>query len=176
MIALAVGKHPRQEHLDAPDNAPKVDVQNPLPLFRRGVDKRAAEPHAGVVAEDMHVAERGLGFLRGALDRICAGDIRFDREDIARYLSQYGLGLAQPIRSNVGDDDPHAGLEKDARHAASDAAGAAGDKCDFALEFFHSVGGGLLHQVHKLYFGPAAGSRAELDASGLEGVGLAVLP
>ena len=66
--------------------------------------------------------------------------LRFDREDIARYLLQYGLGLAQPIRPNVSDGDPHAGLEKNARHAASDAAGTAGDKCDFALEFLHSVG------------------------------------
>ena len=124
----------------------------------------------------MHVAERGLGLLRGALDRFRPRDIRFDREDVARYFSQDGLGLAQSIRSNVGDDDPHASLEKNARHAASDAAGTAGDERDFALEFLHSMGGRLLHQIHKLYFGSATGSRAELDASGFEGVGLAVLP
>ena len=85
----------------------------------------------------MNVAERGLGLLRCALDRIQARDIRFEREDVARYLSQDRLGPAQSIVPDVGDDDPHAGLEKNARHTAADAARAAGNERDFALEFLH---------------------------------------
>src|SRR5436189_11669 len=47
--AAAAPHHGRKEEVAAVDHAPEVDREDPPPVLERGVEKAAAEPHAGVV-------------------------------------------------------------------------------------------------------------------------------
>ena len=75
MAAFAMRADVRQEALDAVNHAHQVDVDHPAPIIQRDVVDAAAGRDAGIVADDMHVAERIERGLRRALDAFRVGHI-----------------------------------------------------------------------------------------------------
>src|SRR5439155_19919474 len=51
--AAAAPHHGREEEVTAVDHTPEVDREDPPPVLERGVEKPAAQPHAGVVDQDV---------------------------------------------------------------------------------------------------------------------------
>ena len=55
--------HPRDERADAVQDPPEVDAERPLEVAHRPLPDQAAREHAGVVAEDVDLAERREGVV-----------------------------------------------------------------------------------------------------------------
>src|SRR5213076_3201874 len=51
--AAAAPHHGRKEEVAAVDHAPEVDREDPPPVLERSVEKAAAQPHAGIVDQDV---------------------------------------------------------------------------------------------------------------------------
>jgi hypothetical protein len=94
----------------------------------------------GVVDEDVQPAE----FLHGVLDHVPAGrfpaDIAGEREALAFFRFDEPLGFPRVlVFVQVSDGDVRAFPREQHRDGAADAAVAAGDERDFALEFAAAV-------------------------------------
>jgi hypothetical protein len=58
MAAFAVGADKRQERSDAVQHAHQIDVEHPAPIVEQNVVDAATAGDAGIVANDVHIAER----------------------------------------------------------------------------------------------------------------------
>ena len=109
MPALSVRLDPRHERHDAVDDTAEVDTEHPVPVLVGGVGDVVEEVDAGVVAEDVDVAEDALGLVRGAGERLAIGHVELDRVDVAVELRRRRLEVVGPY---VGDRDPHPAATK----------------------------------------------------------------
>src|SRR5258708_12379018 len=75
MAAFAVLTHLRQETSYAVQHAHQIDVEHPAPVVERDQVDAATGGDAGIVADDVDVAERVECGLRGALDAGGVGDV-----------------------------------------------------------------------------------------------------
>ena len=136
MPALAVRLDPRHEGDDAVDHPAEVDAEHPVPVLVGRVGDVVEEVDAGVVAEDVHVAEGALGLVRGSRERVAVGHVELDRMDVAAELglaSSRWSGRMSAIATFIP-------RREGSRHSQPDAAATARDERDLALDLAHRRG------------------------------------
>src|SRR6185312_4251657 len=128
---------PRTANFDAVHHAAEIDTDDPVPVFVFGLFHRRVAAAAGIVADDMNLAEDALDLVGGARHRFAVGDVEPD-EVIRQVRALEGRGgLIEMVLAHVRHHHFHAGLEEGARHAETDARCAAGDKSGLAVDVFH---------------------------------------
>jgi hypothetical protein len=139
-IMAAVREQVRQEGRDAVDHAADHHAEPPVPIVVTRLLDRSADAHAGVVDEQVHLAERAQRFDGGAGVSRAIRDIEPERQHIGLVagLGEMRGGAQQVILAHVGDDDLHAGAHQDLAETEADAVGTAGDECDLALNRIHT--------------------------------------
>ena len=116
---LAVPVHMRHEHLQAVEHAPEVHAHHPLPgavghlphgeYAVTGAQTRVlAARHAGVVAEDVDVAELRNRAVADLLERLAAHRVDRQAQDRAFFLLQYLDLRLERFLLDVGQHHVHA--------------------------------------------------------------------
>ena len=126
MAAFSMGEDARQDGDDAVDDAAQIDAQRPVPVAIAGQLDRPDHADAGIVDEQMDLAEPRLGLIGGGRVSVAVGDVELQRQH--RADAKLGRGLVEMILPDVGDHDVHAGLLQRLGDAEADAGGAAGDE------------------------------------------------
>ncbi len=139
VAAFAVREHARQQGDDAVDGAAEIDTHDPVPIGEGRQCRGPDDGDAGVVAEQVNLAEARLGRGRGARKILPVGDVELERQYGLRPRQLRSRG-AQVILANIRDDHVHAGSEQRLGDAESYATAAPGDERGLAGEILHTVG------------------------------------
>ncbi len=86
----------------------------------------------------MDLAEQALGLVRCGRHRGPVGHVDEHAAHVQIGPGELGQGLVEVVLADVANDHLHAGLGEDAGHAEADAAGAAGDEGDLAVDGLHA--------------------------------------
>ena len=109
MPFAAVAADQRQENLQPVDHAVEIDADIPLPLLRRQLGDRAAvDRDAGIVAGDMHLAERLDGGLSRAAHRGAVRHVGHDRDRLRAERAHLAERRIEPVAADVAQHDRHA--------------------------------------------------------------------
>ena len=133
------------EELAELEDAGEVDLQDLLPAGEGGVDGCVAVDGAGVVDEDVDVAEAGVGGGEELLGAGGGGEVSLEGSGFgADGGGGFGGGAAVAV-----DGDGGSGLRERDGDGRAQAAGRAGDEGDFAVEAegIEDVGGGHTRSV-----------------------------
>jgi hypothetical protein len=103
-----------------PDDSPHVHAEHPLPVGERAVPQHAGLKDAGVVAQQVHGAERLVRPLGERFDRGRLAHVRDDAD--RRAVSDRADRLLERSGFDVGRDDAHPLLGAALNQAAPDAA------------------------------------------------------
>ncbi len=130
----------RQERLGAVDDAPEVDVHDPVEVLERHLLDGAGEGDAGVVEDEIDRAEVGDDLIGVRQDQLALRDIEVIGLDLGTGLLDQRLRLGETVRVHITDREPcSAAGELDGQRAA-DAGSGAGHDGDLVGEVGH---GGL---------------------------------
>src|SRR5271154_748407 len=105
MAPFAVGRDQRLEHLHAVDDAFEIDVDDPVPVVFGDLSERPARGDAGVVADQVHLAEGGQRHVGGGAQGGAAGYVGDHALDADLLAGQRLARRLQRVRIDVGDDD-----------------------------------------------------------------------
>lgn len=135
VAALALA-HLRQELMGEAMGAQRMRGQQPVELGRLGVRHReAAAGHAGVVDDDVHVAERVERGRGEQVHALALGHRRLDRDGLAARGRDRRDGIGgRDLVAAVVDDNLRSVRGEFLRDAATDAAAGARDDGDAASE------------------------------------------
>ena len=128
----------------------QIDVQNLVERLFVEVEEVALLDDAGIVHEDVDVAEFVEGRGHQIVNMQAIGDVAGGEPDLAQAF-QVGNGGRAGLLVDVGDDDPGTFLKKTACYGQANAVGAAGDDCDLAVE---GHGLSLIRFAASLFGGP----------------------
>ena len=128
MAAFAMRAHMRKERGDAMDDAHEIDVDHPAPGVDADVVDAAAAADAGIVADDVNVAELCERRLRRAFDSVRVGDVANDRGDIRAVRSQRVRRIIERPRFDVCEHHVHAFVRETFGEREADAARRAGNE------------------------------------------------
>jgi hypothetical protein len=134
---VAAGQHARYERAHAVDHAPEIHTHHPLPVGQRVLVDGADHRDAGVVADHVGSAERGVGLAGEPLDVLGAGDIDSQGQHGGRLDPHRGRGGVEGSRLDVGHDDLHALGGEPLGERQPDPARGARDDCDPVSESLH---------------------------------------
>src|SRR5256885_7096739 len=140
--ALAVSHDARQEDDDAVDGAAEVDPEHPVPVGEGRELGGPYDPDAGVVTEDVDLAETRFGSVCGAGVGRAVGHVEFQGQH-ALGRTELGRRGREMVLANVRDDDIHPGAEQGLGNAEPDAACAPRYECGFAWQVLHAA---VLHE------------------------------
>src|SRR5262245_57865661 len=126
----------REESLDPVDHAPEIDAHDPVPIVVSREFHRPSDSYARVVAQHVNLTEDALGLEGRARHRLAVGDVEFYGVNRAAAVER-SHRLLQLVAPDVGYHHLHAFVGEHLRHSEADAAGPAGDECNFAFHFFH---------------------------------------
>ena len=124
----------RERRLGDVEEAFDVEVDHPLPLLDRRLERRAEQHHAGVVDDGVEAAELGDGALDQGLGGGAVGDVGLDRERLAAGVVDLPGQALQPVDAAGRDGDRGAVGGEAFRGRLADAAGGAGDEGYGAVE------------------------------------------
>ena len=110
-----------------------VDVHDGVPGLLGHVAEEVGAADAGVVDEDVQLAEFGDGEVYGGLPVGFAGDVEVDEAGAAAFGVDFGCDLASFIFEDVADDDGCAFGGEEFGFDGAHAAGGAGNEGDFVL-------------------------------------------
>src|SRR5262249_24781432 len=127
----------RHERTNAVDDAPHVDADHPFPRRKRRLPRETTAAGTGVQAHDVDGTEPGDDRLGERLHLAGVGHVDDRSLDFATIGFEFGNGAFERVDFDVADHHLHPGAEKLARHAQTDAARAAGHRCDFAVQLLH---------------------------------------
>lgn len=136
MAALTVAQDQRRNDLDPVDDTTQVHPQSAVPGFEVRILRIAAAADAGVVAQNMDLAERTEGRLGGAAQLLAIAHIRVHDMHVAAPAEGL-LHLLEIVPVEVHDHDLHPEAQEVLRHCLTDAARAAGHECNSAGEYLH---------------------------------------
>src|SRR6185437_13264375 len=113
---------------------------HPLPIDKRHLPHRqgAAAADAGVVAEDVDVAERFEGGIGEAFDVVLFEDVRADGQYLTALLFDGRFRHRERFGFDIGDDDVHAFFGEAVGEGEAHAAGSASDDGHAAIKVFHA--------------------------------------
>ena len=140
MAALTVGEHSRDERLDSVDRAAEQHAEAPIPVVVPSERDRPEDAHAGVVAEDVDVAEDALRLVGRTREPVPVGDVELDRVHAVACAAVLEAlqGSLDVVLAEVRDHDVHpCGYER-RRHAEPDPARPTRDERGLALDLFHA--------------------------------------
>src|SRR5207237_1747937 len=101
--------------------------------------ERATDGDAGIVTDNVNLAEGSNRFERGALDRIRRTHVAADRNRFDLLIVQTLCGVARSIEIDIGERDLRPLPAEGAGKGKADAAPPAGDERRLALEVFHFI-------------------------------------
>ena len=101
MAPLSVRLNMRQKSLTPVNRTHKVHADYPVTIARRCQFKGAAHARTGVVAYDMHLAERSQGLRCSALYRCTIRYVTFDSPDTDLILFKLSHGIFKGINVNI---------------------------------------------------------------------------
>jgi phosphoglycolate phosphatase len=153
----------RQETSDAVQHAHQIDVEHPAPVVERDQVDAAAGGDAGIVADDMDIAERVERGFRGALDACGIGDVADGAADIRPDRLQAFDGGLQRFGFDIGEHHFHAVLRKRLAERQSDTGGATGHKSRLAGQVPHRFASGIFLIADHLYLHDRAGIDSEFN-------------
>jgi hypothetical protein len=137
-VALfAVRLHMGQEDLQAVNKPLEVDADDPVPVGRGNLFDRPRAGYAGIVAEDVDVAERRKGFCRGLGERVTIRHVASQADDPHSFAAKRFDGLRTSRRFEGGDCDVHAAVSEGPAQRQADTACAAGDEGGFSFKSIH---------------------------------------
>ncbi len=110
----------------------QVGVHHRVPIGLGELDAVGAADDAGVVDQDVDLAEGGDGLVDHALDRFDRAEVGLDRQELATRGFDQGLGFGR--RAAAGGGDVGAGLGQRHGHGLSKTGVGAGDEGDLAFE------------------------------------------
>ena len=119
------------------DRAHEVHAERPLPVRLGRLDEGRGGEHARVAAQQVHRVERLVRAGRELFDRLARGDIGADADGVAAELAHVVGHARGLLLLDVAEHDAHPGGVAGAGEAFADAAAAAGDHGDAALELLH---------------------------------------
>jgi hypothetical protein len=137
--AFAVLADTRHERLHAIDDAAEIHGHAEVPVVVSRFLERAFEADAGIVDDDVQVAEDALGLIRCRSHGGTVGHVQLDRMhalDVAVVLEAHRGGL-DVIRPQIREHDVHARPDECFRDAEADAARATRDERGLACEVLH---------------------------------------
>ncbi len=148
MSVFAVLEHVRDEDLTAVEHAVEIDAQHPVPRAvgyfpaatdrAVGVESGVVETgHAGVVAEDVDVAELGDGLVSQVLQRLAAHRVDDDAEHVAFFLAKLLHLNVERVLLDIGENHVHTLGGEAPREREPYAARRTGDDRSFTFEFPH---------------------------------------
>ncbi len=114
MAVLAMRFHMRQEDLQPVDQSFEVDADHPIPVGRRDLFDPAGAGDAGVVAEDVHLAEFGKSLCGGVGEGVSVGYVAGHAERRHALAAEHLNGVGASRRLDVGDRHVHAALTESA--------------------------------------------------------------
>ena len=129
--------HAREEGLDAVDDAVHVDREGPVPIGLGRLADDSAGQDAGVVDEQVELAEFGVDLLGQPFVGNGVGDVEVDgqRLDLLRFdLCRYRLRGAF---LDIGEDDVHPLIGAGESDTPSDPGTGTGYQRHFAAQFVH---------------------------------------
>ena len=137
-------RHVRRKHYVlgspvAPHKPLEVNADHPIPVGRGDGFDRTRAGCAGIVAEDVNVAELRKSSCRSLGEGLTVGYIAGRPDDPNAIAAQHFDGICARRRLDVGDRHVHAALTKGAAQRQADAACAAGDEGGLSLELIHRL-------------------------------------
>jgi len=143
---VALREHHGDEAAQAVDDAVDVHAHAPFPVGGGALPREAAGGDAGVVAEDVHGAERGEGRVLQGFHLVGLRDIHLHADHGGACRAELVGGAVEGVLLDVREHDLHALACESARHGEPESAGASGDHRDLAGKVLHgmssSVGSG----------------------------------
>ena len=136
MAAVLVGEELGQEGVDAVDDAPQADVDDPLPVLEREVLDLAAPAHAGVVAHHVHGTEAVEHCVAQGQHAVGVGDVGAHAHHAELVRSRL-----QHRRLDVGDHHVHALGREPRGHGLPDPRCATGHDGNLSPNVVHTLDG-----------------------------------
>ena len=135
MALVPAREHCRDEGFDPVDDTPHVHAERPSPVVQLVVPHLTGCTcaHAGVVAHEVHRAERVQRGIAQRLDRREVGDVGDDAEHVETFGFQVLDCRLQRRLLDVGQHDLHALTGEAFSHRPADAAGSARDDCNLTF-------------------------------------------
>ncbi|MCY1299943.1 hypothetical protein D9M70_494930 [compost metagenome] len=136
--------HVRQRCPGRDEHRAHVDGQGLVKVFQRQRLDRSQPQHAGIVDQDVELAELARGTVDGAGQRGGIGGVGLQRQRAAAGGFHFrGQRVGPRCGVLVGEGDGGALARQPAHDCRADAAGAAGYECSFSSQ----VGHGLLREM-----------------------------
>ena len=151
--------HAARDGLRDEEGAAQIGVEHQVPVVPGDVERGLAHVAAGVVDQDVNLAERRSGCFRHVADAGLVADIERERERAAAEGFDLGLEGRQVGRIAAGDDQVGARAGEGAREILAEAAARAGDDGDLAGEIERAELASLMRHALRI----ATGSRLEHD-------------
>jgi len=154
----------RQRHLRAVDDAPEVDVEQAVLVFKRHVHEFANHHDAGIVHPGVKASEALQRRFRDPLDGLALGHVRHHVDGVRPAVAELSGESLQCLFVAGGEDKPGASGRGKPRGGQADAAGRAGDDDDLVAElllaeFHESCGAGSGCEAPQKMIGATARSR-----------------
>ena len=132
--AVAVRNHAPRDRLRDEEAAAQIGVENDVPVVPGDVERGLANVAAGIVDEDVNLAEGGFGLGRHALDALLVAHIKLERDSAAAERFDLGFECSQRLARAAGENKIGSGAGQCAREVLAKAAAGAGDDGDLAGE------------------------------------------
>ena len=128
----------RNEHANSVRHAPQIDAHHPLPIGDRTFPDRPRRiADARVVADHVHRAKSIQRLLGQGLHALALGDIGDHGQCFGAGPAQFGVGIGQCARLDIGQNDLHAFTREPLRHRKADPASRAGHDSNLVTKFLH---------------------------------------
>jgi hypothetical protein len=137
VAAFAVGTDVRQERADAVEHAHQIDVEHPAPVVERNIVDAAAAGDPGIVADDVHVAERRKRRRGRALEACRIGHVAGHAAHIRPEIVQALDRSRQRLGLDIGEHHLHARFREGTAERETDAARAASHERGLAGKLLH---------------------------------------
>ena len=132
--AAAVASHFGDGGLGAEEHALGVYVEDVVPKLFGGVLDAHLPVDAGVVDQDVQLAESLDGGADGGVPVVLAGDVQADEDALSAGLVDFGLQLPALVFKDVSDDDLAAFAGEKAGFGGALPAGTAADQGDLVFQ------------------------------------------
>ena len=125
--AVAAGNHAAGDGLGNEKAAAQIGVEDEVPVVPCNVERGLADVAAGVVDENMNLAEGGFGFCRHLLDALLVADVELERNGAAAERRDFRFKCGERFARAAGEHQVGSGLGERARKILAKAAAGSGD-------------------------------------------------
>ena len=132
--AVVAVDHAASNGLRDEKTAAQVCIENQIPIFPSDFERGFANVAAGVVDEDVDVAEVFFGGGDHLFDAVVIADVEFEREGFAAEGMDFFLEFGEVGFIAAGEDQVGAGFGERASEVLAEAAAGTGDDGDFVGE------------------------------------------